>query len=138
MPDRVLLTRARDGVVVFVPPLPVLHETYEYLLGAGFRSLDGRPIILDLTELLIGAGESPPSTRIEFRDPIRSTRGRRHCCGSALARDLFIRICHSRVSVGRLILVPASKAVAVLLVPHWAASTSLFLRMHVLLSIASV
>ena len=37
---RVLLTRARDGVVVFVPRLPVLDETYEYLARAGFRSLD--------------------------------------------------------------------------------------------------
>jgi Uncharacterized conserved protein (DUF2075) len=37
---RVLLTRARDGVVVFVPPLPVLDETYLHLLGAGFRNLD--------------------------------------------------------------------------------------------------
>lgn len=34
---RVLLTRARDGVVVFVPPIPVLDETYRYLLDSGFR-----------------------------------------------------------------------------------------------------
>ena len=37
---RVLLTRARDGVVVFVPPLPVLDETFAYLAAAGFRDLD--------------------------------------------------------------------------------------------------
>ena len=36
---RVLLTRARDATVVFVPPLPVLDETYEYLRAAGFRVL---------------------------------------------------------------------------------------------------
>jgi hypothetical protein len=35
----VLLTRARDATVVFVPPLPVLDETYEYLRAAGFREL---------------------------------------------------------------------------------------------------
>jgi hypothetical protein len=35
---RVLLTRGRDGTVVFVPPIPLLDETYEYLAGAGFRS----------------------------------------------------------------------------------------------------
>lgn len=37
---RVLLTRGRDGTVVFVPPIPVLDETYEYLASAGFRGLD--------------------------------------------------------------------------------------------------
>ena len=36
---RVLLTRARDVTVVFVPPIPVLDETYEYLRSAGFRLL---------------------------------------------------------------------------------------------------
>jgi hypothetical protein len=36
---RVLLTRARDATVVFVPPLPVLDETYEALSRAGFRQL---------------------------------------------------------------------------------------------------
>jgi Uncharacterized conserved protein (DUF2075) len=36
---RVLLTRARDATVVFVPPLPELDETYEYLVAAGFRVL---------------------------------------------------------------------------------------------------
>ncbi|MEP7377999.1 MAG: DNA/RNA helicase domain-containing protein [Chloroflexota bacterium] len=37
---RVLLTRGRDGTVVFMPPLPVLDETYAYLLNAGFRAID--------------------------------------------------------------------------------------------------
>jgi len=36
---RVLLTRARDATVVFVPPLPELDATYEYLVGSGFRPL---------------------------------------------------------------------------------------------------
>jgi hypothetical protein len=36
---RVLLTRARDANVVFVPPLPELDETYAYLRAAGFREL---------------------------------------------------------------------------------------------------
>lgn len=36
---RVLLTRGRDGCVVFVPPLPFLDETYSYLTSAGFREL---------------------------------------------------------------------------------------------------
>jgi hypothetical protein len=36
---RVLLTRARDGTVVFVPPIPILDETYGYLCDAGFRDL---------------------------------------------------------------------------------------------------
>ena len=36
---RVLLTRARDGVVVFVPAIPILDGTYEYLGHAGFRDL---------------------------------------------------------------------------------------------------
>ena len=34
---RVLLTRARDATVVFVPQLPELNATYEYLVAAGFR-----------------------------------------------------------------------------------------------------
>lgn len=37
---RVLLTRGRDGTVVFVPPMRLLDETYGYLLDAGFRELD--------------------------------------------------------------------------------------------------
>jgi hypothetical protein len=36
---RVLLTRARDGVVVFAPPIPALDETHAYLAAAGFRDL---------------------------------------------------------------------------------------------------
>ncbi|MGE0816178.1 MAG: DNA/RNA helicase domain-containing protein [Vicinamibacterales bacterium] len=38
---RVLLTRARDGCVVFVPPLRELDETFDYLTAAGFVSLSG-------------------------------------------------------------------------------------------------
>ncbi len=37
---RVLLTRGRDGTVVFVPPLPLLDETHQYLVASGFRPLD--------------------------------------------------------------------------------------------------
>ncbi len=37
---RVLLTRGRDGTVVFVPPLPELKETSAYLTESGFRPLD--------------------------------------------------------------------------------------------------
>jgi hypothetical protein len=36
---RVLLTRARDATVVFVPPLPELDCTYEYLVSGGLRPL---------------------------------------------------------------------------------------------------
>jgi hypothetical protein len=36
---RVLLTRGRDGTVVFVPPLYELDETYSYLRESGFRDL---------------------------------------------------------------------------------------------------
>lgn len=36
---RVLLTRARDGSVIFVPPLPELNETFEYLRDCGFTEL---------------------------------------------------------------------------------------------------
>ena len=36
---RVLLTRGRDGTVVFVPPLAELDETASYLLESGFREL---------------------------------------------------------------------------------------------------
>lgn len=39
---RVLLTRARDATVVFVPPLPILDETFAFLGDAGFRELDTR------------------------------------------------------------------------------------------------
>lgn len=37
---RVLLTRGRDGTVIFIPPLPELKETGEYLRKSGFRLLD--------------------------------------------------------------------------------------------------
>jgi hypothetical protein len=36
---RVLLTRARDACVVFVPPLAELDETHRYLEQCGFRSI---------------------------------------------------------------------------------------------------
>jgi schlafen family protein len=36
---RVLLTRGRDGTVVFAPPIPMLDETYSYLRAAGFRPI---------------------------------------------------------------------------------------------------
>jgi len=38
---RVLLTRGRDATVVYVPRLPVLDETYDYLASAGLRQLNG-------------------------------------------------------------------------------------------------
>lgn len=37
---RVLLTRGRDGTVVFLPSIPVLDETHQHLLDCGFRDLD--------------------------------------------------------------------------------------------------
>lgn len=40
---RVLLTRGRDGSVVFVPPLNELDETFDYLKSSGFLSLDQEP-----------------------------------------------------------------------------------------------
>ena len=36
---RVLLTRGRDGAVIFVPPVTELDETYEHLRDAGMREL---------------------------------------------------------------------------------------------------
>ena len=39
---RVLLTRARDATVVFVPTLPELDETFEFLVQSGFRSIEFR------------------------------------------------------------------------------------------------
>lgn len=36
---RVLLTRGRDGTLVFVPPLSELDETWQHLLACGFRDL---------------------------------------------------------------------------------------------------
>jgi hypothetical protein len=40
---RVLLTRGRDATVVFVPPMRLLDETYDFLASAGFREV-GTPI----------------------------------------------------------------------------------------------
>jgi len=37
---RVLLTRARDATVVFVPLLSELDETYRYLVASGFRPFE--------------------------------------------------------------------------------------------------
>jgi len=37
---RVLMTRGRDGTVVFVPEIDVLDETWQFLIQAGFRELD--------------------------------------------------------------------------------------------------
>jgi hypothetical protein len=36
---RVLLTRGRDCVVVFVPPVPQLDETAAFLEASGFKTL---------------------------------------------------------------------------------------------------
>ena len=36
---RVLLTRGRDGVTVFIPPIPMLDETFDFLRRAGFTEL---------------------------------------------------------------------------------------------------
>lgn len=40
---RVLLTRARDGVIVFIPRIGILDETEEFLIQSGFESLDSPP-----------------------------------------------------------------------------------------------
>ena len=40
---RVLLTRGRDGCVVFMPALPELDETFSYLRDAGFRGAGLQP-----------------------------------------------------------------------------------------------
>ena len=37
---RVLLTRGRDGMILFVPPIDRLNETYQFLLSCGFKTLD--------------------------------------------------------------------------------------------------
>jgi len=37
---RVLLTRGRDACIVFIPAIPELNETFEYLRTSGFRSLE--------------------------------------------------------------------------------------------------
>jgi hypothetical protein len=36
---RVLLTRARDATIVFVPEIPALDETHRFLVDSGFRTL---------------------------------------------------------------------------------------------------
>lgn len=36
---RVLLTRSRDAIVVYVPELNLLDETFDYLVGSGFKTL---------------------------------------------------------------------------------------------------
>jgi hypothetical protein len=36
---RVLLTRGRDGCVAFVPPLPLLDETFEHLRACGWKPI---------------------------------------------------------------------------------------------------
>lgn len=36
---RVLLTRGRDGTIVFIPQIPRLDETFQYLVAAGFQNL---------------------------------------------------------------------------------------------------
>jgi hypothetical protein len=41
---RVLLTRARDAVVVFVPRLPHLDETFDYLIACGFTPLNSNVV----------------------------------------------------------------------------------------------
>jgi hypothetical protein len=37
---RVLLTRGRDGIVIFVPPGPDMDPTFGALITAGFRLTD--------------------------------------------------------------------------------------------------
>ncbi len=37
---RVLLTRGRDGTVIYIPPAREMDETWAYLLGRGFRKLE--------------------------------------------------------------------------------------------------
>lgn len=39
---RVLLTRGRDGVVVFIPPIPEMRETWKHLIACGFQRLEPR------------------------------------------------------------------------------------------------
>jgi hypothetical protein len=42
---RVLLTRGRDGFIIFVPPDPALDETETCLLAAGVRPLELSPSV---------------------------------------------------------------------------------------------
>jgi hypothetical protein len=50
---RVLLTRGRDATVVFVPPVSLLDETWDYLVESGFK-----PLITD-----VAAAGTPPGFR---------------------------------------------------------------------------
>ena len=43
---RVLLTRGRDGVVIWVPPMPVLDDTEHILLAAGVRGIPAASAIV--------------------------------------------------------------------------------------------
>lgn len=43
---RVLLTRGRDGVVIWVPPMPTLNETEHILLAAGVRAIPAASAIV--------------------------------------------------------------------------------------------
>jgi schlafen family protein len=52
---RVLLTRGRDGVVVWVPPDPRLDDTYLALLTAGVRPLP-EPVVLAAAGAVSGTG----------------------------------------------------------------------------------
>ena len=81
---RVLLTRGRDGAVVFVPALPILDATFDRLLKAGFRELDdgtSQSLGADsrgpdttpagsLDDLLYRAREAGGLHRMELRDPL--------------------------------------------------------------------
>ena len=56
---RVLLTRGRDGVVIWVPPMPILDETEHILLAAGVRGLPAASAIVGgEIESLITADEA--------------------------------------------------------------------------------
>src|SRR5262249_16001299 len=46
---RVLLTRGRDGSIVFIPPDPSMDETWQYLLASGFRELPAATAPLEPT-----------------------------------------------------------------------------------------
>ncbi len=44
---RVLLTRGRDGLVVFVPDEPEMDSTYDVLLSSGFAGIIATPSLLE-------------------------------------------------------------------------------------------
>lgn len=48
---RVLLTRGRDGCVIFVPKAEILDETYEYLKNCGFGELRDEELFIPSLEL---------------------------------------------------------------------------------------